>query len=292
MFQLLRTPYLHQAPGAGRIRNGDEHLMADALNVADIIPSLANLIFSSTLNGTIAIINRKRYMCLRIHVGSVCPIYFFFSILHIFCNFFKFVLGDLCLGEITQENDDDRNHHRSSSWDHTRSCGEQGSVTSLLIIADVHFSPAQQSAVLANTKTNTHTRRHKDKHTHAQTQTNTTTRRKKHKHTQHVQTCRSHLSKSMEYSQKKATGKNRKYVFAFSCSVVSCFILPPPPPLASAAIKVSASASAQIHDVQQLQLKSSSSPTYAAVAAAAVAPQQNCSCFDFKEMQHLPPTHI
>ena len=60
----------------------------------------------------------------------------------------------------------------------------------------------------------------------------------------------------MEYSQKKATGKNRIYVFAFSCSVVSCFILPPPPPLASAAIKVSASASAQIHDVQQLQLKS------------------------------------
>ena len=90
---------MHQAPGAGRIRNGDEHLMADALNVADIIPSLANLIFSSTLNGTIAIINRKSYMCLRIHVAervvSVCPIYFFFSILHIFCNLCKFVLGDL-----------------------------------------------------------------------------------------------------------------------------------------------------------------------------------------------------
>ena len=194
MFQLLRTPYLHQAPGAGRIRNGDEHLMADALNVADIIPSLANLIFDSTLNGTIAIINRKRYMCLRIHVGSVCPIYFFFSILHIFCNFFKFVLGDLWLGETTQEDDDDRNHHRSSSWDHTRSCGEQGSVTSLLIIADVHFSPAQQSAVLANTKTNTRTRRHTQTQPHAEKIQTHTTQCVVCVCVEHMQTCRSYLS--------------------------------------------------------------------------------------------------
>ena len=87
---------MHQAPGAGRIRNGDEHLMADALNVADIIPSLANLIFSSTLNGTIAIINRKRDMCLRIHVAervvSVCPIYFsfqFYIFFAIFANLYS-----------------------------------------------------------------------------------------------------------------------------------------------------------------------------------------------------------
>ena len=81
----------------------------------------------------------------------------------------------------------------------------------------------------------------------------------------------------MEYSQKKATGKNRIYVFAFSCSVVSCFILPLPPPLASAAIKVSASASAQIQHMQQLQLKSSSNPTYAAVAAQIQLKSNICS---------------
>ena len=109
------------------------------------------------------------------------------------------------------------------------------------------------------TQRQTHTRADTNKHNHTQKKTHTTRADMQiifvSVNIATAELGQNHSFKINGIFSTKATGKNRIYVFAFSCSVVSCFILPPPPPLASAAIKVSASASAQIHDVQQFQLK-------------------------------------